>query len=79
MNVQEGAKRMRRAGIWLVVLPVCWMVLAWLWRAIAYLHTGTGLVASGLGIADIFILATPGALLWLVGWIVEGFAQKERS
>jgi hypothetical protein len=34
--------------------------------------------ARGLLIEEIILAAVPGALLWIAGWIVEGFAKEAR-
>jgi hypothetical protein len=70
MNVREGAMRMRMAAGAIFVLCIL----------TAYLS----LVASGglqgvspLGIASLVVLPAP--ILWLAGWIVQGFAEEDDS
>lgn len=75
MNVHEGARRMRRAGVALALIPICWCALIMCLQLIAMRHNGLGAVAGGLGLAEIFVLAMPGILLWIAGWIVEGFVK----
>lgn len=75
MNAQEGARRMRYAGMWLALIPACWCALV-LFIQIAFMfRAGIGAIAGGLGISEIVIAATPGVLLWIAAWIVEGFAK----
>jgi len=76
MNVQEGARRMRRAGVWLALIPACWCALVLCIQIAFMFRAGIGAIAGGLGISEILIAATPGVLLWIAGWIVEGFAKE---
>jgi hypothetical protein len=76
MNVHEGARRMQRAGKWLVMIPLSVLSLIW---AIAFIETllkhGYPPYHAPLIFLILFIyLAIPGGALWLAGWIVEGFA-----
>jgi hypothetical protein len=73
MNVYEGAKRMRRAGQWMIVISLAELTLlafAGLYGA----HFDPGL--GGPLLLFFFVFVTSGALLWLAGWIVEGFAKS---
>jgi len=85
MNVQEGARRMRYAGVWLAVVPACWSALFLCIRMGSMFRPGTDGIAGGLaiaggfGIREIVIAAAPGLLLWIAGWIVEGFAKDPNS
>jgi hypothetical protein len=72
MNVAEGAKRMRRAGQWMILIPLIALALLW------------GLAMSGappmLELAQMNLplsVLSLGAALWLAGWIVEGFAKEK--
>jgi len=74
MNVQEGARRMKRAGLWLALIPVVLQVLRICIQMALIARAGIGAVVGGIGI---LVWAIPGTLLWIAGWIVEGFAKKE--
>jgi hypothetical protein len=77
MNVHEGAKRMKQAGALLALIPVCFFVLILGLQIAISARKGTaGLGGVGFGVADILVLLAPGALLWLAGWITEGFAKN---
>jgi hypothetical protein len=76
---------MRYAGVWLALIPAGWCALALCIQTASLFHPGNGaivgdlgigaIVAGGFGIGEIIIAALPGVLLWLAGWIVEGFAK----
>jgi hypothetical protein len=78
MNVQEGARRMQRAGQWLVMIPLTLVTLIW-----AVMFTVSLVNHSFFGpnqlvfLLILFYLVVPGGALWLAGWIVEGFANKD--
>jgi hypothetical protein len=76
MNIHEGARRMCRAGQWMILIPLTVLLLLMLVLGILdLLHPGRG---GSLGLIRVFLpLMIPGALLWLAGWIVEGFAKEE--
>lgn len=74
MNVLEGARRMKRAGLFLVMIP--WIVLLLVWAIaliVALLHKNPAELNPFGGI--FLYLAIPGGMLWLAGWIVEGFGK----
>jgi len=77
MNLLEGAARMKRAGQWIVYIAVGLCVLMLGMSAISALLPNP---MHGLGIFDLtfvlVFLAAPGGVLWLGGWILEGFAKK---
>lgn len=74
MNVHEGAARMQRAGKWMVLVPVSLLALL-ICAAEVWSLFRTDL-RSPFGLIPIFIpLFIPGILLWLAGWIVEGFGK----
>jgi hypothetical protein len=80
MNVEEGARRMKHAGQWLFVVPSTIVILFWVIGATAgQLYQGFGiLIGPGMIFAVLALyLAIAGGVLWLAGWIVEGFAEKE--
>jgi hypothetical protein len=76
---------MKLAGVWLAVIGVCWRVPVVCTQMISLFPPGAtpnargAAFVSGLGIEEIILAAVPGALLWIAAWIVEGFAQKEKS
>jgi hypothetical protein len=80
MNIEEGARRMKRAGQWMVVVPFFVMLLVMGVVGIfimghpnsVYLVGRFGLI---YGVALIY-LEIPGWVLWLAGWIMEGFAKN---
>ena len=82
MNVQEGARRMKLAGVWLAVIGVCWRAPVVCTQTITLFPPGgtpnaIGVAfARGLLIEEIILAAGPGALLWIAAWIVEGFAKE---
>jgi hypothetical protein len=80
MNVEEGARRMTRAGQWLVGVPSAIAIAIWtVTLAGGLLHPGFGILFPGAMIFGVLALylAIGGGVLWLAGWIVEGFAQKQ--
>jgi hypothetical protein len=82
MNIQEGAGRMKHAGQWLFVVPSTVVILCWvIGLAAGQMYRGFGiLIGPGMIFAALALyVAIAGGVLWLAGWIVEGFAQKERS
>ena len=82
MNIEEGAGRMKRAGQWLFVAPSSLVILAWvIGITVGQLHPGFGTLIGPAMILAVLALyvAIAGGVLWLAGWIVEGFAQKENS
>lgn len=79
MNALEGARRMQLAGRWIVWIALSVTVL--LWGAIMlFSYLRAPLLLPRLGFLEplfvFFYLACPGAILWLAGWIVEGFAKN---
>jgi hypothetical protein len=79
MNVIEGAGRMQRAGRWMVLISMSVFVLfVCLSEVFVYLRIGEYLNGFGmfhLLLSLLFLIAVPGAVLWLAGWILEGFAK----
>jgi hypothetical protein len=66
MNITEGARRMRSGGIVLFLLSIGTAYLG-LW-AVPVLHYANC-------VELLFAIMIPGALLWLAGWILQGFAK----
>ena len=77
MNIQGGATRMRRAGQWMIVIPLTvLLLLALVLEILHLLHPGGD--SNLLALITVFLpFMIPGALLWLTGWIVAGFAKEE--
>ena len=84
MNVQEGTGRMKQAVVWLAVIGVCWRAPVVCTQMISLFPRGGtpnasgAAFVSGLLIEETFLAAVPGALLWIAGWILEGFAKEAR-
>lgn len=85
MNVSEGAVRMQRAGRSMVLIGLCaFVICACLSAFIAFLPASLHVAAvfgfispilfSVLWIAAMAMAA--GAVLWIAGWILEGFAKN---
>jgi hypothetical protein len=80
MNVAEGARRMQFAGRWMVSIALVGSILfVVLTLAFAYLPASQSV--HGIALLEFIPLFVPiagtGAILWLAGWIVEGFAKKD--
>lgn len=76
MNVREGARRMRMAGRWLMLIPPVAFVVSCVVWAVEYFFVRNDL-RPPFGLIVIFIpLIVPGAALWVAGWIVDGFAEE---
>jgi hypothetical protein len=68
MNMAEGARRMRLAALPLFILCL----------GAAYL--GLSLIPelpSSIGVLLAYAVILPGAILWLAGWILQGFARPK--
>jgi hypothetical protein len=79
MNIHEGAGRMKRAGQWLFVAPSTFLILCWvIGVAAGQLNRGIGFLFGPVMIFAVLALylAIAGGVLWLAGWIVEGFAKE---
>ncbi len=80
MNISGGARRIQFAGrcligFSLIVFGVCLCTLL-----IAFLFPSLGLhVALAEVILIPLVAAAPGASLWLLGWVIEGFAGNDSS
>jgi len=72
---------MRYAGVWLALIGAGWSALVLCTQMMFLLPPGSTPIASGaafvggLGVGEIIIAAASGVLLWIAGWIVEGFAK----
>ncbi len=76
MNVREGARRMRKAGRWLMLIPLAILAVLNIAWVVEYFFVRNDL-RSAIGLFPICIpFMLPGAALWLAGWIVDGFARE---
>ncbi|MGA2889193.1 MAG: hypothetical protein ABSE51_14160 [Terracidiphilus sp.] len=79
MNISGGARRVRYAGrIIMLGAGAVFILLACL-LTVALLFPAAGVRFALLDLVVIpALVACPGAVLWLVGWIIEGFAEKDQ-
>lgn len=76
MNIQEGARRMQKAGRWLIALPLGLLLILFIVWAVEVLFVRNDL-RNPLGMTLFCIpFLVPGTALWLAGWIVDGFAKE---
>jgi hypothetical protein len=70
---------MQRAGRWIVLISMGFFVLfLCLSEVFNYLRNGeyfNGFAMMHLLVSLLFLIVVPGAVLWLAGWILEGFAK----
>jgi|HubBroStandDraft_1064217.scaffolds.fasta_scaffold58971_2 hypothetical protein len=79
MNIAGGARRMRRVGRYVVLAALGVFALLFGLLAAALLRPSLGIHFAMIDLILLPILvAIPGASLWLAGWIVEGFAEKDQ-
>jgi hypothetical protein len=78
MNVAEGARRIRLAGQWLVMIPLTLALLAFaIGLGMALMRQQYDWAMHGgilLWIISVY-LTIPGGALWLASWILDGFAK----
>jgi hypothetical protein len=75
MNVIEGAKRMQRAGRALVIVALS----AFTFCAVA--ACVYAFLPSYLHVSEVFRIVLPlpvGGILWIGGWILEGFVHHSQ-
>ena len=86
MNLTEGANRMQRAGRKMVMVSLCAFTVCALLSAIyAFLPSSMhGAVFFGVVSPLIFTIIwisamtmAVGTVLWIAGWILEGFAKSQ--
>ena len=78
MNIHEGARRMQRAEQWMVMIVLSVLVLLVLAGAVmTSFHSGT-LFPWSL-IPEFIPLLLLGVLLWIAGWIVDGFGRDAQK
>lgn len=77
MNIAGGSRRIRNAGRYMVFAAAalfgtlaCLLAVALLWPSLGIHFALIELIALPM------LVAVPGGALWLVGWIVEGFADN---
>jgi hypothetical protein len=78
MNISGGAKRIQFAGrcligFSLILFGVCVCALL---AALLFPSIGLHVALAELVLIPLFA-AVPGASLWLIGWIIEGFAGND--
>jgi hypothetical protein len=82
MNIHEGARRMTRAGQWMVFLPpttvILLCVVGWMsYKSLQGLGGLGVLAAPGLVLTPFCVpLMIIGGSLCLAAWITEGFAKE---
>jgi len=59
----------------MMLIPLGWGVLL-LCREAVFAHRHPMAFDVGPMLVDMIVLSFPGALLWLSGWILEGFAKE---
>jgi hypothetical protein len=76
MNLVEGAKRMQQAGRWIFTAAAILLVLSLCLSAgLKSLHHGEFFLPTDLATPLLFLVAISSAILWLTGWILEGFGK----
>jgi hypothetical protein len=80
MNIAGGAKRIQFAGRCLLRFsPIVFGVfLAILLIALLFPKLGLHVALAEVILAPLLI-AVPGASLWFLGWVIEGFAGNESA
>lgn len=76
MNISGGARRMRRVGRYMMLAALGVFALLLCLLAVALLRPSLGISFALIDLIAVpALIATPGAAMWLLGWIVEGFAE----
>jgi hypothetical protein len=68
---------MRKAGLWLTIVPFV-LAIVFIVRDVVATWRQFGGFDFNIGLFELLMLAVPGALLWLAGWIVDGLAEPEK-
>jgi uncharacterized membrane protein YbhN (UPF0104 family) len=76
MNIQGGARRFKMAGRALIYtsLVVATLVVCFVVVALAFPSLGINASVLSLVMLPLFV-SVPGAGLWFLGWVIEGFAD----
>jgi len=83
MNVREGALRMQRVGRGILFFATATLVLTIVIGIVMHFAANMGASVFLLGTAIPLVMylsffpALCGGLLWIAGWIVEGFAMPK--
>jgi len=77
MSVQEGARIMKRAGQWTIMIPLTVVLLLSPAMFTMSFVNRSSFAPDLILFICLFFLIIPSGALWLAGWIVEGFAKKE--
>jgi hypothetical protein len=76
MNISGGARRIRQVGRYIMLAALGAFALLVCLLAVALLRPSLGI---SFALIDVILapmlIAAPGAAMWLLGWIVEGFAE----
>jgi hypothetical protein len=81
MNIHEGAKRMKRAGqvIFFIATSLTLLLILYpLGFQMLYPSMRPWFSSTALLILT-FVFVIPGVILWICGWILEGFSSKRGS
>lgn len=77
MNISAGAQRIRKVGLYCLLPSLALFAISVGMVALALLWPSLGFHIALMDIAILpLLLAIPGASLWGIGWIIEGFADK---
>jgi hypothetical protein len=77
MNVSEGVRRMQSAGRWMIMVPLTALLVSIaVGLAAALLHAGSSPLSIFMMLPLLAPLAVLGGVLWLAGWILEGFTKE---
>ena len=77
MNVPECARRMRKAGLWLALVPFA-LALLYIGHDIFTTWRQFGSFDFNPGQLELMVLPIPGLLLVLASWIVNGLAAPSK-
>ena len=85
MNVEEGSRRMRKAGRIIAIIALSVVLLSFFLAIVNALYgTSSGrinyvmfMLEEVMSLSAMMVIA--GAALWIAGWIVKGFSQTTNS
>jgi len=73
MNIAEGTRRMQQAGRWLIGIP---LIVVIVFICISLFVQTFPQIFGMIVLAELLLsVMVSGAILWLAGWILEGFAK----